>query len=136
VIYHGAFRGRNDDAHFIGVIGLDGSCREYVLRVNFAAYGHYTTGLNWDELITDGGYCPAERERNGRFLSLVRLTEAGPEWTLLCEHGSSWTSQDSHPHPIFNHAGDAIFFTSDHDGKRSVYRIDVPADWRGAPGSR
>ena len=46
-------------------------------------------------------------------------------WTPLCRNGSSWDSQDSHPHPIFNHAADAIYFTSDLDGKRAVYKIDI-----------
>jgi hypothetical protein len=48
------------------------------------------------------------------------------DWQPLCRHGSSWKSQDAHPHPIFNHAADAVCFTSDRTGKRAVYRVAVP----------
>ena len=48
------------------------------------------------------------------------------DWLPLCRHGSSWKSQDAHPHPIFNHAADAVYFTSDKTGKRAVYRVDAP----------
>ena len=34
------------------------------------------------------------------------------EWIPLCKHRSDWLGQDAHPHPIYNHAGNAIFFNS------------------------
>jgi hypothetical protein len=48
------------------------------------------------------------------------------DWQPLLRHGSTWSSQDTHPHPIYSHAGDAIFFTSDKGGKRAVYRVARP----------
>lgn len=46
------------------------------------------------------------------------------QWFPITRHGSSWNSQDSHPHPVFSHAADSIWFTSDKDGQRAIYRLD------------
>jgi len=47
------------------------------------------------------------------------------EWVPLCKHGSNWENQDCHPHPIFNHAGSAVYFTSNTGGRRAIYRVDI-----------
>jgi Tol biopolymer transport system component len=49
----------------------------------------------------------------------------------MCRNGSSWKSQDEHPHPVYNHAANAVYFTSDKSGKRAVYRIDLPLKFSG-----
>jgi hypothetical protein len=87
-------------------------------------------------LVSDGYYEPEGAagaggdpslggERGGEWISLLHVDwEAGAlAWQPLCRHGSSWASQDAHPHPVFSHAGDEVLFTSDVDGKRAVYAV-------------
>ena len=81
-------------------------------------------------LVTDGYYeTPGDPgpKGSGAWLSLLHIDwDAGKiDWHPLCHHGSSWKSQDVHPHPIFNHACDTVYFTSDMSGKRAGYRVDV-----------
>ena len=66
----------------------------------------------------------------GRWLSRQRVDWSAKtiQWFPLCRHGSSWSRQDSHPHPICNHAANAIYFTSDRTGHRAAYRVEIPAD--------
>jgi Tol biopolymer transport system component len=45
--------------------------------------------------------------------------------TPLVEHGSSWSSQDAHPHPVFDPGGRSVLFTSDRAGVRAVYRVEA-----------
>lgn len=51
------------------------------------------------------------------------------EWIPLCRHLSlnCRLDQDSHPHPVFNPNDDSVvYFTSNRNGLRAVYQIDVP----------
>ena len=128
VIYHGSYDG---GPGFLGRVRPDGSDRaEIGFPDGWTQYGHFTVG-NAGWLVSDGYYRRDDDPVHGAgaWLSLQRVDWDGGEmtWIPLCRHGSSWDSQDSHPHPIFNHAGDAVYFTSDKDGKRAVYRVDVPA---------
>jgi hypothetical protein len=85
-------------------------------------------------LVTDGYYTEAgdnlipKAPKSGLWICFlsVEWKNRRLKWIPLCRNGSSWRSQDEHPHPIFNHSSDAIFFTSDKDGKRAVYRVNVP----------
>lgn len=128
LIYHGAYA---DGPGFLGRVRPDGTDRvEISFPDGWTQYGHFTVG-NPGWLVSDGYYRRDDdpTQGAGRWLTLQRVDwEAGEiDWVPLCRHGSSWDSQDSHPHPIYNHAGDAVYFTSDKDGKRAVYRVDVPA---------
>jgi hypothetical protein len=85
-------------------------------------------------LVTDGYYSEPDDNlipnapKSGLWISFL-MADWGKKqltWIPLCRNGSSWHSQDEHPHPIFNHASDAVFFTSDKDGKRAVYKVNVP----------
>ena len=52
------------------------------------------------------------------------------EWIPLCKHRSDWLGQDAHPHPVYNHAGDAIYFNS-RDGRYvKVYKVNVSGPGR------
>lgn len=44
-------------------------------------------------------------------------------WKPLCRSGSNWDSQDSHPHPIFDNAAQFIYFSSNFEGRRAIYRV-------------
>ena len=82
--------------------------------------------------MTDGYYHPEGVPENsnwgGEWISLVTVDweKRKIQWTGLCQHESFWDCQDSHPHPIFDHADRFISFTSNKAGSRSVYRVAVP----------
>jgi Tol biopolymer transport system component len=44
-------------------------------------------------------------------------------WTPLTAHLTSWRSQDAHPHPRADPSGRYVYFNSDRDGRRAVYRV-------------
>ena len=132
VIYHGTYA---DGRKFIGRIVFDDphdatryAITEIPLPPECRKYGHFAAG-NGNLLVSDGHYAlPGEKDSwGGEWISLFI-----PDWERktvavkpLCRHRSSWSSQEAHPHPVFNHAGDAIIFTSDFEGRRAVYKVDV-----------
>ncbi|HET7029458.1 MAG TPA: hypothetical protein VFI34_03020 [Candidatus Limnocylindrales bacterium] len=78
----------------------------------------------WRPTRIDGADAPAEDD-GGRWITrlevdwLTRRAVAVP----IVAHGSSWSSQDDHPHPIVSPNGRSILFTSDKTGVRAVYRV-------------
>jgi len=123
IIYHGSY---TNGVSYVGRVLPDVSGRvEIPLPANWKRYGHFTVGLS-AELVTDGCYettgDPAKWA--GAWLSLLKVdwNQRQIQWFPLARTGSSWRSQDEHPHPIFNHAGNEIWFTSDKAGPRAVYR--------------
>lgn len=126
IIYHGGYK---NGSAFIGRIRPDGTNRtEIALPQGWTQYGHFTVG-NPGYLVSDGYYRQDDdpEQRSGVWITCQHVDWKNEhiDWTPLCRSGSSWDSQDSHPHPIYNHAANAIYFTSDRDGKRAVYRIEV-----------
>lgn len=125
VLYHGAFA---DKVNFLGRVRPDGSERiEIPLPTTWTQYGHFTAG-NGDVLVSDGYYCePGDDMRLSHGLWVAALDINWPErqiaWRALCRNSSSWATQDEHPHPVYDHAGRFVYFTSDRHGKRGVYRI-------------
>lgn len=133
IIYHGNY---TDGRNYLGRVRPDGSGRvEIPLPKSWRRYGHFTEGPP-GLLVTDGcfetsgdhaasiqGHTPG-----GEWISVLRVdwVRGRIRWQPLCRHGSSWKSQDEHPHAIFNHAGDAILFVSDRSGTRSVNEVSVP----------
>jgi hypothetical protein len=93
-------------------------------------YGHFTVGKPGG-LVSDGCYTQAGDPSGGKgaWISVLQVDWAARQyqWEPLCRSGSSWDSQDSHPHPIFNHAADAVYFTSDKAGKRAIWRTAAPS---------
>lgn len=134
ILYHGGFDG---GVYFIGKVDRDGSNRvEVGFPPEYRKYGHFN--LNHAGLLVGDGYYqePGEEElpgarnewRGGEWISLQKMDwiNRSMEWVPLCKHGSNWENQDCHPHPIFNHAGSAVYFTSNISGRRAIYRVDVP----------
>jgi hypothetical protein len=126
IIYHGGYA---NGPMYLGRVRPDGSERvEISFPAGWKQYGHFTVGRP-GMLVSDGYYREADdrQEGSGVWITLQRVDwEAGEiEWIPICRHGSSWDSQDSHPHPIYDHAGDAVYFTSDFQGRRAVYKVDV-----------
>jgi len=127
VMYHGGYA---EGPTFIGRIEpASGHTTEIALPDDWQAYGHFITGGD-DRLVTDGYYRAPEDpdDRFGRWIALVDAdwSAAQLHWTPLVRHGSSWSSQDAHPHPVFDHAGRNAYFTSDIYGSRAVYKVSIP----------
>lgn len=126
IIYHGSY---TNGVSYVGRVFPDGSGRvEIPLPVDWKRYGHFTVG-NPGEMVTDGCYQELpDKKWGGSWISLLKVdwANASIRWFPLANHGSTWRSQDEHPHPVFSHAADAIWFTSDKDGKRAVYRLPSP----------
>lgn len=47
---------------------------------------------------------------------------------VLCHHGSSMKTQDSHPHPRISPDGKYVLFSSDKCGYINVYLAEIPND--------
>lgn len=132
IIYHGKYA---DGRAYIGRVAPDGSGTvEIALPDDYHRYGHFTAGNlhdNW--LVSDGYYHPDGVPENenwgGEWISVQRVDWGTRqiEWIPLCEHRSIWDCQDSHPHPIFDHGDNAVYFTSNTSGRRAVYRVAIPA---------
>jgi len=127
IIYHGTY---DKGASYVGRVHPDGSNRvEIPFPAGWKRYGHFTEGRA-GVLVTDGYYeqpgDPAPKG-SGAWISVLEVDWEGRSirWFPLCRHGSSWRSQDEHPHPVFDHAGKTVVFTSDRDGKRAGYRVNA-----------
>ncbi len=131
IFYHGGFDG---GVNFIGRVDRDGSNRvEIGFPPEYRKYGHFNichAGL----LVSDGYYQPPvdpqqagprDETWGGAWISLqtVDWAHGTLEWLPLCEHGSNWENQDCHPHPIFNHVGTAVYYTSNTGGRRAIYKV-------------
>ena len=112
IIYHGSYHGGQS---YIGKIEMnDLSITEIAIQENYKKYGHFTispTGM----LVSDGYYEENDTSNWSEYISIQQIdwTRKKINWIPLCKHNSSWRSQDAHPHPIYNHAGDKIYYTSD-----------------------
>ena len=139
VIYHGAYC---DGPAFVGRVDMrDGRFWEIPLPEDYNAYGHFTMDHDGN-LVCDGyfkfpGEIKAVREnstdngpdphkKDGAYISVQRADwERGTlKWRPLCRHESDWLGQDAHPHPIYNHAGTKVYFTSRNDRTIKVYCVD------------
>ena len=132
IIYHGTFV---SGVSYIGRVRPDGTGRvEIPLPKAWKLYGHFTVG-NTGELVTDGYYeQDGDPKRfGGAWISRLQVDweHGSVRWFPLVRHGSSWTSQDSHPHPIYNHAATAIWFTGDPNGVRAIHTLALnpPGTW-------
>lgn len=129
VIYHGKKRGGRP---YVGRVVPGQDPTEINLPPDYTPYGHFTAEPD-GVLITDGHYvAPGEDvPPRGAWVCRVEVdwSAGSVRWCPLCRSGSSWSGQDAHPHPVLDHAGRYVYFTSDVDGRRAVYR--VPADTRG-----
>jgi hypothetical protein len=124
LIYHGKYE---QGAPFVGRVLPDGSGTvEISLPLSWKRYGHFTAG-NPGQLVTDGCYEEAGDAPGwgGAWISTLRVDweERSILWSRLCPNGSSWDSQDAHPHPVFDPEGRSILFTSDQGGRRKIYRV-------------
>ncbi len=123
IIYHGSYI---DGPAYVGRVDMsDLSLIEIALPDSFKEYGHFTISTN-NELVSDGYYHDGNAISPAEFISvqLVDWNNRSIDWIPICKHQSSWKSQDAHPHPIFSHKDDKIYFTSDVSGTLKVYEVE------------
>ena len=150
IIYHGGYTdgpamvGRCDiDFTHTDADGLPArSFWEIALPDEYNAYGHFLMdhrgNLTCDgyyrmpgekiierENSTDNG--PDPHRKDGAYITKVEPDwEKGIlHWVPLCRHDSDWLGQDAHPHPIYAHAGDRIFFNSRMAHTVNVYAVSA-----------
>jgi len=140
IIYHGGYAG---GPAMVGKYELaSGKYWEIALPEEYKAYGHFTMDHRMNlccdgyfrfpedvrivrENSTDNG--PDPHKKDGEYISRVlpHWEEGRLEWIPLCKHRSDWLGQDAHPHPIYSHRGDAIYFNSRSGRYVKVYRVGV-----------
>ena len=150
IIYHGGYAngpamvGRCDIDFF--KVDKDGvpmrKFYEIALPDNYNAYGHFLMdhkgNLTCDgyyrmpgekiierENSTDNG--PDPHRKDGAYITKVipDWEKGNLNWIPLCRHDSDWLGQDAHPHPIYSHSGDRIFFNSRMDKNVNVYAVSA-----------
>lgn len=140
VIYHGAYE---HGPAFVGRVAIKTmEYSEIALPALYDAYGHFTVGDD-GTLVCDGYFKFPEDQAVNRFNSTdlgadphlknaeyICLVRADWEkrtllWTPLCRHGTDWLGQDAHPHAIFNHRGDKVYFSSRMGTHVGVYCVST-----------
>lgn len=127
IIYHGGYF---EGPAMVGRYELrTGRYWEIALPEDYDAYGHFTMDHRgnlvcdgyfkypWEvkkvrENSTDNG--PDPHKKDAEYIcKVVPDWDAGTlSWVPLCKHESDWLGQDAHPHPVYSHTGDRIFFNS------------------------
>ena len=131
IIYHGKF---TDGTGYVGRVSPAGGDNiEIALPSHYHRYGHFTAGnLHNDWLVSDGYWHPAGEPENdawgGEWITLQKIdwSRRHIEWVPLCAHHSLWDCQDSHPHPVYDHRDEYVYFTTNLGGGRSVARVALP----------
>lgn len=140
IIYHGGYK---DGPAMVGRYEL--STEKYweiALPDDYNAYGHFTMDHKgnlvcdgyfkypWEvkkirENSTDNG--PDPHKKDAEYVCRVEPNwdEGKLSWIPLCRHGSDWMGQDAHPHPVYSHMGDRIFFNSRIHKTINVYCVSA-----------
>jgi len=140
IIYHGGYA---DGPAMVGRYEPEsGKYWEIALPKDYDAYGHFTMDSQgnlvcdgyfkypWEvkkvrENSTDNG--PDPHKKDAEYIcKVVPDWESGTlTWIPLCRHESDWLGQDAHPHPIYSHAGDRVFFNSRMGTTVNVYCVSA-----------
>ena len=148
VIYHGTYAhdaGALARRSFLGRAVVDeGVVDEVPFPPGFDRYGHFAVARD-GLVVTDGCATFGTEDARGPVPARVDGADAPPEddggswisaaivdWDAgrlefvpLARHGSSWSSQDAHPHPVVDRERSRVLFTSDRDGRRAVYAVGL-----------
>lgn len=125
VIYHGNY---HEGLSYVGRVNIhDLSYHEIAIDPAYNAYGHFTV-MDTGALVSDGYYIEPDDDAqkwHGQWISVQKVDweKEKIEWIPLCRHESSWDCQCSHPHPIFDHGDQHVYFTSNESGCREIYRV-------------
>lgn len=140
IIYHGGYA--NGPAMVGRYEFSTGRYWEIALPDDYDAYGHFTMDHKgnlvcdgyfkypWEakkvrENSTDNGPDPHKKDAEYICKVIPDWNRGALEWIPLCKHESDWLGQDAHPHPIYSHTGDRIFFNSRSDKTVNVYCVSA-----------
>jgi oligogalacturonide lyase len=71
--------------------------------------------------VADGAFLVGGPEDGNNYISLVKYENGLAKQRILCTHGTSWSAQHSHPHPVWFPDDSMVFFTSDRGGNCNIY---------------
>lgn len=138
IIYHGGYA---DGPAMVGKYDMEsGRYWEIALPDDYNAYGHFTMDHQgnlvcdgyfkypWEvkkvrENSTDNGPDPHKKDAEYICKVIPDWEKGELRWIPLCKHESDWLGQDAHPHPIYSHSGDRIFFNSRMGKTVNVYCV-------------
>lgn len=138
IIYHGGYE--NGPA-MVGKYDMDlETYWEIALPDDYNAYGHFLMDhvgnlvcdgyfkYPWEvkkvrENSTDNGPDPHKKDAEYICKVLPDWDNGVLTWVPLCKHESDWLGQDAHPHPIYSHTGDRVFFNSRIGNTVNVYCV-------------
>ncbi len=140
IIYHGGYE--NGPA-MVGKYDMEsGRYWEIALPEDYNAYGHFLMD-HYGNLVCDGYFRypweirkvrenstdngPDPHKKDAEYIcKVVPDWDGGTlEWIPLCKHESDWLGQDAHPHPIYSHSGDRVFFNSRSGRTVNVYCVSA-----------
>ena len=140
IIYHGGYAG---GPAMVGRYEL--ATKRYweiALPDDYNAYGHFTMDHRgnlvcdgyfkypWEvkqvrENSTDNGPDPHKKDAEYICKVIPDWEKGTLTWIPLCKHESDWLGQDAHPHPLYSHTGDRIFFNSRMERSVKVYCVSA-----------
>lgn len=140
IIYHGGYE--NGPAMVGRYELVSKTYWEIALPDDYDAYGHFTMDhagnlvcdgyfkYPWEvkkvrENSTDNGPDPHKKDAEYICKVLPDWDRGELTWLPLCKHESDWLGQDAHPHPIYSHSGDRIFFNSRSGKTINVYCVSA-----------
>ena len=71
--------------------------------------------------VADGAFLVGGPEDGNNYISLVKYENGLAKQRILCTHGTSWSAQHSHPHPVWFPDDSMVLFTSDRGGNCNIY---------------
>jgi len=142
IFYHGRYM---NGVCFLGRVDPEGKKSiEIEFPLEYKREGHFIPGKN-GFFVTDGFYedrglperirlklkrtFKKETSFCGRYLTLVKAdwNERRINWYPICRHGSDWSDQSCHPHPLLDNHGRRVYFNSNRKGKNAIYSAAIAA---------
>lgn len=109
---------------FNAFIRADGSwIRQY--RYPDRRPGHFQSNSDNSLCIGDSAYFNPKDDDGDKYLGLMTHGNGIVNIKRLAWHGTSWKTQESHPHPVFSPDDRYVMYNSDTEGKYNVYLADV-----------
>jgi oligogalacturonide lyase len=87
--------------------------------------GHIQSNSDNSLCVGDSCYFNSKDNDGNEYLALMTHGNGVVNMKRLAYHGSSWTTQESHPHPVFSPDDRYVMYNSDVAGKYNVYLADV-----------
>jgi oligogalacturonide lyase len=87
--------------------------------------GHYQSNADNSVCVGDCAYFNPQDDDGNKYLALMTHGNGVVNQTRLAWHGTSWKTQESHPHPHFSPDDRWVIYNSDCDGKYNVYMVDT-----------